>query len=139
MSGSVKEIRIFSTELASPDNIRIVIPNSAVFGGVIKNFSGYETRRIDLTIGIGYSTSIDRAMDVVREVLNAEGRVFSEPEAQIVVTELADSSVNLLVRCLAGFFVLGSWPRLLGQSHEVQSSGNLRYKRWTLHTLARIN
>jgi len=99
VSGSVKEIRLFSTEMASPDNIRIVVPNSKIYGGVIKNFSGYETRRVDLTVGIGYSTSIDRAMEVVREVISSDSRIFSEPEAQVVVNELADSSVNLLIRC----------------------------------------
>lgn len=99
VSGTVKEIRVFSTVMSTPDNVHMVVPNGKIFNDVIKNFSVNETRRIDITIGIGYGDSIDRAMEVLLDVMKSEGRIIQDPEPQIVVTELADSSVNLLVRC----------------------------------------
>lgn len=97
--GTVKEIRLFSTVMAAPDNVYMVIPNSKIFNDTIKNFSINETRRIDLTVGIGYGDSIERAMEVLLEVMRADERIIQEPTPQIVVSDLGDSSVNLLVRC----------------------------------------
>jgi small conductance mechanosensitive channel len=97
--GTVKEIRLFSTIMASPDNVHMVVPNSKIFNDTIKNFSVNDTRRIDLTIGIGYGDSIDRAMEVLLESMRADERIIQEPAPQIVVSDLGDSSVNLLVRC----------------------------------------
>jgi small conductance mechanosensitive channel len=97
--GTVKEIRLFTTIMATPDNVHMVVPNSKIFNDIIKNFSVNETRRIDLTVGIGYGDSIDRAMEVLLEVMRADDRIIREPAPQIVVSDLGDSSVNLLVRC----------------------------------------
>jgi small conductance mechanosensitive channel len=97
--GSVKEIRLFTTIMAAPDNVHMVVPNGKIFNDTIKNFSINETRRIDLTVGIGYGESIERAMEVLLEVMRVDDRIIQEPVPQIVVTDLADSSVNLLVRC----------------------------------------
>ena len=99
VKGTVKEIRIFTTVMATPDNVKVILPNSRIFGDVIHNFSIFDTRRIDLTIGIGYSDDIGRAVEVLQEVMKADSRVIADPEPQVVVTELADSSVNLLARC----------------------------------------
>ncbi len=99
VSGTIKEIRLFNTIMSSPDNVHMVVPNSKIFNDTIKNYSVNDTRRIDMTIGIGYSDSIDRAMEVLMEVMRADNRIIQEPSPQIVVTELADSSVNLLLRC----------------------------------------
>ncbi len=97
-TGKVIEIGIFSTTLHSPDNIKIIIPNSSIYGTIIKNFSANDTRRNDLVIGIDYGDNIGTAMDVIRRVLEADARVLKDPEALIAVGELADSSVNILVR-----------------------------------------
>jgi small conductance mechanosensitive channel len=97
--GSVKDIRLFSTIMATPDNVHMVVPNGKIFNDVIKNYSINETRRVDITVAIGYGDSIDRAMEALLDVLKSDGRIIQEPAPQIVVTELADSSVNLLVRC----------------------------------------
>jgi len=107
-SGSVQEISVFSTTLHSPDNVRIVIPNSAVYGETIKNFSANDTRRIDLVMGISYGDDIGRAIETLRAVLAEDSRVLPEPEPTIAVSELADSSVNLVVRpwCNKGDY----WP-----------------------------
>jgi small conductance mechanosensitive channel len=99
VSGTVQEVRLFTTIMATPDNVHMVVPNAKIFNDTIRNFSVNDTRRVDLTIGIGYSDSIDRAIEVLMEVMRADDRIIQEPAPQVVVTELADSSVNLLVRC----------------------------------------
>ena len=97
-AGSVQEIGVFSTVLHTPDNVRITIPNSAVFGQTIKNYSANDTRRNDLVIGISYEDDIARAIETIQRVLAADARVLEEPKAAVAVAELADSSVNLVVR-----------------------------------------
>ena len=99
VSGTVKEIQLFTTTMSTPDNVHMVVPNSKIFNNTIKNFSVNDTRRIDITVGISYGDSIDRAMEVLMEMMKADDRIIQEPAPQIVVTELADSSVNLLIRC----------------------------------------
>jgi small conductance mechanosensitive channel len=106
--GTVNEIGVFETRLTSFDGVPIVLPNAKVRGGRIQNFTRAQKRRMDLTIGIGYADDIDKAMRTVLEVLTAEGRVLTDPEPLVNVTELGESSVNLLVRAWtapADFFV----------------------------------
>ncbi len=98
VAGTVKEIQLFTTILATPDNVKVLVPNKNLFGDVIKNFSGYETRRIDLVIGIGYSSDIQKAYEIISKILQEDERVLKDPAPQIAVAELADSSVNLIVR-----------------------------------------
>jgi small conductance mechanosensitive channel len=107
-AGSVQEIGIFSSVLHTPDNVRITVPNSSIYGDTVKNYSANDTRRNDLTIGISYDDDIARAIDVIRKVLSADSRVLDDPEPVVAVGELGDSSVNLLVRpwCAAGDY----WP-----------------------------
>lgn len=97
-SGTVKEISIFNTELATPDNQKLIIPNSSIMGNVITNVTANPTRRIDLVVGIAYEDEITRAKDVLREILAKENRILPEPAATIAVAELGESSVNLVVR-----------------------------------------
>ena len=97
-SGTVKEIRLFNTELATPDNVKILVPNSKLFGNVIKNFSAYDTRRIDFVIGIGYSSDIQKALDILTNLVKTDTRILSDPPPQVALSELADSSVNFVVR-----------------------------------------
>jgi small conductance mechanosensitive channel len=97
-AGSVQEVGIFSTVLHTPDNVRITIPNSSVYGDTIKNYSANDTRRNDLVIGISYGDDIARAIEIVGGILSADSRVLDDPEATVAVAELADSSVNLVVR-----------------------------------------
>jgi small conductance mechanosensitive channel len=98
VAGSVREIRLFTTVLVTPDNVKIMVPNGKVFGDTITNYSAYDTRRLDVTIGIGYGESIERAREVLSGLIQADARVHADPEPQILVTELADSSVNLTAR-----------------------------------------
>jgi len=97
-AGTVKEIRMFSTVLATPDNVQIIVPSGKIFGDTIVNYSTNDTRRVDLVIGIGYSSSIQKATEVIEGILKADSRILSDPAYQIAVSELADSSVNLVVR-----------------------------------------
>ena len=96
--GSVAEVTLFSTTLNTPDNIRIVIPNSAVYGATITNFSANATRRIDLVIGISYDDDIGKAISLIESILAKEERILEDPGPTVAVAELADSSVNLMVR-----------------------------------------
>ena len=103
-AGTVKQISLFVTELATPDNVQILVPNSQVWGAAITNYSFHPTRRCDIALGIAYEADVERAGRVIEEMAAAESRVLSDPAPQIVVTELADSSVNFAIRlwCQAG-------------------------------------
>jgi small conductance mechanosensitive channel len=96
--GTVKEIHLFNTILATPDNVKIVVPNGKVYGDTIKNYSANDTRRLDLVVGISYESSIPLAMETARGIADGDERVLADPEPMVVVTELADSSVNVLLR-----------------------------------------
>ena len=97
-TGSVEEIGVFATTLKSPDNVKIVVPNSQVYGQTIKNFNGFDTRRVDMEIGISYDDDIPKAMEVIRGIVAADSRVLPEPEPVIAVSNLGDSSVDIVVR-----------------------------------------
>ena len=97
-AGTVKSLLLFTTELATPDNVQIIIPNASVWGASVVNYSHHATRRLDIVLGIAYGDDIDHAFATVRTVLDAEDRMLADPEPQLVVGELGDSSVNLYVR-----------------------------------------
>jgi small conductance mechanosensitive channel len=98
VSGTVKEISIFNTELATPDNQKVIVPNSAIMGNVITNVTANPTRRIDLVYGIGYTDDTVKAKDIIAAVITADSRILKEPASTIAVAELADSSVKIVAR-----------------------------------------
>jgi small conductance mechanosensitive channel len=98
VAGTVKDIQLFTTVLATPDNIKILVPNGKIFGDVIKNISAYDTRRVDLVIGIGYTSDIQKAYDIMMNLVKEDSRILSDPATQIAVSELADSCVNFVLR-----------------------------------------
>ncbi len=98
VKGKVMEIAIFSTTICTPDNIKIIVPNGALFGDTIKNFNGYETRRVDMVMGIGYGSDIDKAIQILTDLAKNDSRVLDDPATTVAVSELADSSVNLVFR-----------------------------------------
>ncbi|MEJ2678970.1 MAG: mechanosensitive ion channel [Gemmatimonadota bacterium] len=98
VGGTVKEVQLFNTILATPDNVMVVVPNGKAYGDIITNYSAYDTRRLDLAIGISYDADIGKAMAAAHEVLKGDSRILPDPEPMVVVSELADSSVNLIVR-----------------------------------------
>jgi len=97
-TGKVESIGLFSTAMNTPDNVHIVVPNSSIYGGTIHNYSHHPNRRVDLVMGISYDDDIDLAIRTIQQVLNEEPRVLKDPAFQVAVSELADSSVNLVVR-----------------------------------------
>lgn len=96
--GSVQEIKIFSTILRSPDNRLIVVPNSKITGDNITNFTAIDKRRVDLVFGISYDDDIRKAKEVLEGIVKADQRVLSDPGPTIAVSELGDSSVNIVCR-----------------------------------------
>lgn len=98
ISGTVKELTLFTTELATPDNVQIIVPNSGVWGQPLKNYSAHATRRVDFSFGISYSDDINKAFEVIKTVLAQDARLHTTPEAVIVVGNLGDSSVDIVVR-----------------------------------------
>jgi len=98
VSGVVEAIQIFITKMRTPDNKEVLVPNSQVMGGTITNYSAKETRRVDMVFGIGYGDDIKKARDTMQKILDNHPKVLKDPAPQIAVSELADSSVNFVVR-----------------------------------------
>jgi small conductance mechanosensitive channel len=98
VAGTVEEVQIFTTLLKSPDNKTIIVPNGQMMGGTITNYSARTERRIDLVVGVGYDADLDKTRQVLTEILKADQRILEEPAPVIGIVELADSSVNLVVR-----------------------------------------
>lgn len=97
-SGTVNSINLFVTELTTPDNKQIIVPNSNIWGQSVVNYSYHATRRLDLEIGISYGDDIDQAIRVVNEMLDAESRALKDPAPMIAVANLGASSVDLTIR-----------------------------------------
>ena len=96
--GSVSEVGMFNTILLTPDNKKIIVPNSGVTGSNITNFSAMDTRRVDLVFGIGYGDDIKKAKNILERIVGEDPRVLKDPAPKVAVSELADSSVNFVVR-----------------------------------------
>jgi len=106
--GTAKEIGIFTTILNSPDNVRIIVPNSQITGSSISNFTVNGTRRVDMVIGVSYEDDLQKTQEVIEKVLAGDERILPDPPTQVAVSDLADSSVNLVVRPWVN--VAGYWP-----------------------------
>lgn len=97
-AGTVEAVQIFTTVLKSPDNKTVIIPNSQIMNGTITNYSTKAQRRVDLVAGVGYDDDLDKAKRVLTDILDNDKRVLKDPAPTIAVSELADSSVNFVVR-----------------------------------------
>jgi len=97
-AGTVKDINLFQTVLATPDNVQVMVPNSQAIDGVILNYSGYDTRRVDITFGIDYGDDIDKAIGIIKSVVDADDRIRRDPEPFAKVVNLGDSSVDIATR-----------------------------------------
>ena len=98
IAGSVLSISVFNTILKTPDNKRIIVPNGSITSGNIVNYSAHDTRRVDLVFGIGYDDDIKQAKELLETIVREHPKVLDDPEPTIAVSELADSSVNFVVR-----------------------------------------
>lgn len=104
VSGSIRDITLFYTELNTPDNKQITVPNGQAWGGVITNYSAYPTRRCDFTFSAGYDDDIEKVIGVLRATFEADERVLKDPELFVEVAAHGASSVDYVVRawCQAG-------------------------------------
>jgi len=96
--GTVRDVTLNFTELASVGNVQVIIPNSEVWGNVIDNYSTYSTRRAEWTFGVGYGANLKQAEEVIRDTIMADERSHSDPEPFVQVNNLNESSVDFLVR-----------------------------------------
>ena len=99
ISGTVKEISLFSTRLMTLDGLYLFVPNSSIWGSTVKNYSMNETRRVDLEVGIAYDDNLNEALALLDTFLKGRENVLDDPEPVVMVTNLADSSVNMTLRC----------------------------------------
>ncbi|MEH6577137.1 MAG: mechanosensitive ion channel domain-containing protein [Amphritea sp.] len=98
VAGIVETISIFNTIMRTADNKEVIIPNGNIYSGVITNYSARDTRRVDMVFGIGYDDDLKKAKAVLEDIINSDERVLKDPAPVIAVSELADSSVNFVVR-----------------------------------------
>lgn len=98
VAGTVAQVQILTTILNTGDNKRIIIPNGQIMSSIITNFSANERRRIDLVVGVSYGDDLDKVRQVVQSLVDADERILKDPACTIAVSELADSSVNFVVR-----------------------------------------
>lgn len=104
--GTVEDIKIIATVMKSFDNQEVTIPNAQVWADVITNYSAKPIRRVDLTVGIGYSADLRKAKQILEGILSAESRLVADPAPSVVVSNLGDSSVDFAVR---GFTATADW------------------------------
>lgn len=97
-AGIVVEVGILTTELKTPDNVKIILPNSQILGGSITNFSAHDTRRCDMVVGVSYQDDLNKAKGIIETLLAADARVLKDPAPQVAVSNLSDSSVDFVVR-----------------------------------------
>lgn len=135
-SGTVKAISLFVTEMATGDNIHIVIPNGQVWGASVMNYSHHATRRVDIVVGIGYEDDIDKAMTTITGVVAADSRTHEQPPPMVKVTDLGDSSVNFTVRawCDAGDYWGVKFDMTKAIKEALDGAGvNIPYPQRTVH------
>ena len=98
ISGSVEQVQILTTILKTGDNKQIIVPNSQIMNSIITNYSANDTRRIDMIVGVSYSDDLDKVRKTLEELVASDERILKDPACTIAVSELADSSVNFVVR-----------------------------------------
>ncbi|MDX1483032.1 MAG: mechanosensitive ion channel [Alphaproteobacteria bacterium] len=139
IAGTVESITLFMTELNTPDNVHIIVPNGQLWGAAVKNFSHNTTRRVDINVGIGYDDDIGKAFTVIKDLVSSDSRVQGDPEPMVMVTGLGDSSVDLQIRmwCAASDY----WPLRFDLTRQVKESLDnagitIPYPQRTVHMVA---
>ncbi len=124
-SGTVKAITLFTTEIATSDNIQITIPNGDIWASSIRNYSYYDRRRCDIVIGVSYDTDLKKAEAALRKVIDADARALQEPAPFVKVTNLGDSSVDFTLRvwAMAGDYAALKSALLWGIKEELEAQG----------------
>ena len=98
IAGVVEQVQILTTVLKTGDNKQIIVPNGQIMDSIITNYSANDTRRVDMVVGVSYEDNLDKVRKTIEELVAAEERILDEPACTIAVSELADSSVNFVVR-----------------------------------------
>jgi len=98
VTGVVENVQIFSTTMRTGDNKEVIVPNGGIYGGAITNYSARDTRRVDMVFGIGYDDDIRKAKEILEGLVAADDRILKDPAPVVALSELADSSVNFIVR-----------------------------------------
>ncbi|MFG6157185.1 mechanosensitive ion channel family protein [Halomonas sp. 1390] len=98
VAGVIEDVQIFTTELRTGDNRKILVPNGQMMSGAITNVSAHETRRVDLAVGVGYEAEIDTVRRVLEDVVADDPRVLADPAPNIRMSAMGDSSVTWIVR-----------------------------------------
>jgi small conductance mechanosensitive channel len=98
IAGSVEEVQILSTVLKTGDNKRVIVPNSQIMDSIITNYSSNDKRRVDMVVGVSYEDNLDAVRKTLEELVAADERILKDPACTIAVSELADSSVNFVLR-----------------------------------------
>jgi len=98
IAGSVEQVQILTTIFKTGDNKQVIVPNSQIMDSIITNYSANDTRRVDMVVGVSYDDDLDKVRKTLEEIVGADDRVLAEPALKIAVSELADSSVNFVVR-----------------------------------------
>ena len=98
VSGTIEQVQILTTILVTPDNKQIVVPNSQIMNSIITNYSAKDTRRVDMVVGVSYNDDLDKVRKTLEELVAADERILADPACKIAVSQLADSSVNFVVR-----------------------------------------
>ena len=98
VSGSVVQVQILTTILKTGDNKQVVVPNGQIMGSIITNYSANDTRRVDLTVGVSYDDDLDKVRATLQDLIDSDDRILTDPASLIAVSELADSSVNFVVK-----------------------------------------
>ena len=98
VSGKMHSMNLVSTTIRTFDNKVVVVPNNKIWGDIITNITGSTQRRVDMVFGVGYGDNLDKVMAAIESVISADDRILKDPEPTVAVSELADSSVNFVVR-----------------------------------------
>jgi len=98
ISGSVEEVQILTTVLKTGDNKQVIVPNGQIMDSIITNYSANDRRRVDMTVGVSYEDNLDKVRKTLEELVSADDRILDDPACTIAVSELADSSVNFVLR-----------------------------------------
>jgi small conductance mechanosensitive channel len=124
-SGTVKEMDLFATILETPDGIYISAPNSSIWGVPLKNYTRNGKRRMDLSVSIAYSDSIDAAFKVMQDVIASETRFMRDPAPQVMVQSLGDSGVTIMLRAWAHTSVYWTiyWEQMRNIKEKIEAAG----------------
>ncbi len=119
-AGTVVEIGIFTTELKTPDNRKVIVPNSKISSDNIVNYTTHATRRLDVPVSVSYASDLARVRDVLNGVIAADPRVLADPAPAVLVAKLAESGIDITVRVWVDR--ADYWPTLFSMQEKIKTT-----------------